>query len=248
MSATQKNRLVSILVVIGLVLFPATQLIAQKTAELVAAVMKPADRLKPFNSMIGEWKGVGQPKRGSSRGAWTEAVTCEWVFGDQQSTINFLASGGKQFSRLVLSWNQDHGQLQLKELTDGSERVYLGDMPDSWPGRVVLNTVADADGITYRCTIQQLSEIRATLLFEVQSSPTGSFRRVTGIGYTRSGEKLAEAGGNQRKCIVTGGLGTIAVSHEGKTYYVCCQGCVQAFNDAPDEIIADYQASLKRSE
>ena len=71
-------------------------------------------------------------------------------------------------------------------------------------------------------------------------------RRIAGIGYTRAGEKLAQAGGNQRKCIVTGGLGTIAVSHKGKTYYVCCQGCVQAFNDAPEAIIADYQASLKK--
>ncbi|MCP4510175.1 MAG: YHS domain-containing protein, partial [Fuerstiella sp.] len=46
--------------------------------------------------------------------------------------------------------------------------------------------------------------------------------------------------------VVTGGLGTIAVSYKGKKYYVCCQGCVQAFNDDPETIIAEYNASLKK--
>ena len=46
----------------------------------------------------------------------------------------------------------------------------------------------------------------------------------------------------QRECVVTGGLGTIEVSFEGKTYYVCCTGCRDYFNDNPKEVLAEYFA------
>jgi len=37
-------------------------------------------------------------------------------------------------------------------------------------------------------------------------------------------------------------LGTIAVSYAGTTYYVCCTGCRDAFNDNPAKILAEYKA------
>ncbi|MBV9126060.1 MAG: YHS domain-containing protein [Planctomycetes bacterium] len=41
------------------------------------------------------------------------------------------------------------------------------------------------------------------------------------------------------ECIVTGGLGTIPVSYKGITYYVCCTGCKQAFEDNPEKILKE---------
>ena len=38
-------------------------------------------------------------------------------------------------------------------------------------------------------------------------------------------------------CPVTGGLGTMAVSHAGKTYYVCCTGCREAFDKDPERYV-----------
>ena len=34
--------------------------------------------LSEFNGLVGGWRGVGQPRRGSNVGAWTE--TSEWVW------------------------------------------------------------------------------------------------------------------------------------------------------------------------
>ncbi len=232
------------LVVCG-VLMAATRPQTSDEAAKPSATRAGAHPLQPFNSLIGSWRGVGQLKRGSQKGSWIETVTCEWSFKNKQSTIVLKSEDGKQFQNLAMQWDEDRKELLLRQ-TDGDQVYeYRGKMPEKWPDRVQLVSSADAKGVSRRCTIQQLSDIRSTLLFEVQTSPTGSFRRVAGIGYTRSGEKLAVAGGNQRKCIVTGGLGTIPVTYKGETFYVCCQGCVQAFNDAPEEIIADYRESLK---
>ena len=33
------------------------------------------NQLRPFNGLIGEWRGVGQLKRGSRQGAWSEKIT-----------------------------------------------------------------------------------------------------------------------------------------------------------------------------
>jgi len=35
-------------------------------------------------------------------------------------------------------------------------------------------------------------------------------------------------------------LGTITVTHMGATYYVCCSGCRDAFNENPAKILAEY--------
>jgi YHS domain-containing protein len=36
------------------------------------------------------------------------------------------------------------------------------------------------------------------------------------------------------------------VTHKGKTYYVCCSGCRDAFRDEPEKYIREYEESLKK--
>ncbi|MBR9804101.1 YHS domain-containing protein [bacterium] len=47
-----------------------------------------------------------------------------------------------------------------------------------------------------------------------------------------------DEGYGEKTCIISGGLGTITVSHNGQTYYVCCTGCKAAFEDDPERWIA----------
>lgn len=197
--------------------------------------------LQPFNSVVGSWRGIGQPRRGSRKGAWQEQTVCRWDFSAEQPSILFESEAGHQFKQLRLTVSTDGQQLLLHQrVNKTSTRTYHGEIPDKWPARMQLITKPDDDGRRYRCTVTQLKYIRLVMLFEQQVSDTGSFRRVAGIGYTRQGHKLAQGSGNQRECLVTGGQGTIPVQYDGKTWYVCCEGCRQAFEDAPDEIIADY--------
>lgn len=197
--------------------------------------------LQPLNSVVGSWRGMGQPKRGSRRGAWQEQLVCRWDFANDQPAIRFDSDQGRQYQQLTLTADSASNQLVLHQQTDkDTVRVYRGAMPKKWPARLQLSTSTADDGSCDRCTITQLSDIRLVMLFEHRTSEKGSFRRTAGIGYTRSGHRLAQTDGNQRECIVTGGKGTIKVTHQGKTWYVCCEGCRQAFEDSPDEIIAAF--------
>ena len=52
------------------------------------------------------------------------------------------------------------------------------------------------------------------------------------------------ASGEEKKlvCVVTGGLGKIAVAYKGQTYYVCCSGCKDAFEENPEKILKEFEA------
>ena len=212
-----------------------------------SAVLRPG-LLQPFNSVVGSWRGVGQPKRGSRRNAWQEKAVCRWDFSAGHPSIRFDSDANRLFARLTLTVSMDGKQLLLyQQASDISTRTFRGNLPAKWPDRIQLITEPDDNGAVYRCTIVQLNDIRLVMLFEQQAGPTSRFRRQAEIGYTRQGHKLAQSSKNQRECLVTGGQGTIPVRHKGKTWYVCCEGCRQAFEDMPDEIIADYLSHRKQA-
>ena len=64
------------------------------------------------------------------------------------------------------------------------------------------------------------------------------------VGCTRLGETFGTAA-KKVECIVTGGLGTMPVMYKGVTYYVCCSGCRDAFNETPEKFINEYNAKKK---
>ncbi|MCS7046464.1 MAG: YHS domain-containing protein [Gemmataceae bacterium] len=66
------------------------------------------------------------------------------------------------------------------------------------------------------------------------------------VGATKEGEPFA-AGDGRPECIVTGGAGTMAVTYQGKTYYVCCSGCRQEFLDNPMKYINEAAAKKSKS-
>jgi hypothetical protein len=63
--------------------------------ESVAADKKA---LAPFQTYVGEWKGVGQPRRGSSQGAWSEQAGWAWHFTDQHAELTAQISHDPYFS------------------------------------------------------------------------------------------------------------------------------------------------------
>ena len=85
---------------------------------------------------------------------------------------------------------------------------------------------------------------KRTLVLHEQRTGKSIYRRVAEVGYTRAGTSLAVEGAGEIECIVTGGKGTMPVTYEGKTYYVCCSGCKQAFDDDPAGIIAAYEKKV----
>jgi YHS domain-containing protein len=224
--------------------------------------LQPQAALSRFNTLVGEWRGVGQPKRGSNRGAWSEKTSWRWDFSKKNSpALCMIASKGKLIDKAWLRFHEPTQRYGLEVLfaNNKNPKIFLEqpvtapvttgkdksqrkqESATSLPAKIVFKQPQDKDA--HRVTLHVLSSKRMTLLVERGGS---SFRRVGGIGYTRKGQSIAARGDGNPVCIVTGGTGTIKVTNKGKTYYVCCSGCQQAFEDDPDGVIADYLARLKQ--
>lgn len=220
-------------------------LLAVSSDQSESAKAAAKKELAAFNSLIGEWRGVGQPRRGSSRGAWSEKAEWVWHFGKDVTGIRYNVKNGKLMESGLLTYDPASKRYTMKVTVDEKhQRTLTGKLVDD---KLVLLSQPDDAGKAYRLTVTKLNEKRTLVLHEEQIPGLKTFKRVAEVGYTRAGVRLAREGGNLPVCIVTEGAGTIAVQHEGKTYYVCCSGCRQAFEDDPAGIIADYKANLAKS-
>ena len=198
------------------------------------------DALREYNGLIGGWRGVGQLKRGSQLGAWQEKAAAVWELKAKSTGIRLNVEDGKHWKSALLGYDEKNKRFTLKTtLPDDSTREYRGQLDDK---RLVLESTADEKTKEiHRLTLTVLNENRMTLLFEKRPEQQSFYTRVAEIGYQREGTRLAATGTSGPVCVVTGGLGTIPVMHKGKTYYVCCTGCRDAFNDDPEGILAEYE-------
>ncbi|MBX3438920.1 MAG: YHS domain-containing protein [Planctomycetaceae bacterium] len=219
-------------------------------AAALLASMAHADRpvaqegLEKFNGLIGEWRGVGQPQRGSNRGAWQQNSEWVWNFDDGGVAIDYRVTDGQLVRSGRLTFDPESGLYQfVVQDPQGVERTYLGRLADD---KLTVEAEPDAEGVIHRVTVTLLNDKRTLVLHEKRDAVQPRFSRVAEIGYTRAGVRLANPGSGQPECIVTGGAGTIQVSYEGKTYYVCCSGCKQAFDDDPAGIIQEAAERKKR--
>ncbi|QDT34942.1 hypothetical protein [Thalassoglobus polymorphus] len=200
------------------------------------------ESLERLNGLIGEWRGTGQVRRGSTRGAWRQTGEFVWDFSKKTPAVKYVVNDGQLTESGLITWDEnDKYRLELVDSKQQS-KVYTGDWDDK---RLSLTSPADDEGVRYRITITPLNEKRSLVLHEKTSAGGASFFRIAEVGYTRAGTRLAIPGGGKRECVVTGGTAQTAVTFEGETYYVCCSGCKQAFDDDPAGTIADFKARLK---
>jgi hypothetical protein len=210
-----------------------------------AALDLPAQKaaLARWNSLIGGWRGTGQPRRGSNSGAWREDTNWSWQFSETESALIGTVAKGKLASTLKITAVADK-QFHLQWTSpEGTTHELSGAVEES---KAVFTSEPDAQQEVYRVTLTPLNEQRTLILFEKRKADQKSYNRLAEIGYTREGTRLAGSGSGQPECVVTGGLGTIKIEYKGKTYYVCCSGCQQAFNDDPEGILADYKARREK--
>lgn len=208
-----------------------------------AAIQKA---LSPFNSLIGGWRGSGQVRRGSIRGAWRETGTFVWKFSGGKTGIEYQIKDGKHLHHGLVSWDPEKKEFTMDAiLPDEKKQSYRGTFEKK---ALILVSEPDDDEMISRITLRQLNDKRMLVLYEKRRADQSFYARVGEVGYTREGTRLASSDSSGPECIVTGGAGTIKVTHKNKTYYVCCTGCRDAFNDDPEAILADYRAKLREKQ
>lgn len=196
--------------------------------------------LSALQTYVGSWRGVGQPKRGSSQGAWTEQLEWSWHFADGRATLVFSAPQGKFLTAGELSPSSEQGRFHLQgTLPDGTHVQFGGRLTDD--GRLILLADKPTADRPAQITLRQVADgARMLMLYERPLTANGQFTRMAEVGFTRKGSGFGQ-GTNYTECVVTGGLGTIAVENEGQTWYVCCTGCRDLFVDDPKGVLADYR-------
>lgn len=204
------------------------------------------EALAAFNDLIGGWRGTGQPRRGSNQGAWREDAEWVWEFGKDKGdiAIRYEIKDGKLLKSARLTYDAEGQRFVLTATTPDEQSIkYVGGLEGD---KLTMVSEPDSQRQVHRLTVTRLNEKRTLVLHEKRLAEQQTFLRVAEVGYTREGTRLAFDGTTGPECIVTGGAGTMTVSYKGQTYYVCCTGCKQAFEDDPEGVLAEAAERRER--
>lgn len=201
------------------------------------------EALKALHEFIGGWKGSGGPAnkpRPQPRELWTETVNWGWKFKGADAWLTLEIEQGRHWKTGELRYLPKTKKYQLT-LTDlkGKKAIFEGEFkdnyltleredPDTREGqKIIMNTAAEGVRFIYR--FERKPEGRTLFLKEYM------------VACTRIGESLGKRE-KQNECVVSGGLGTMAVSYKGETFYVCCSGCRDEFNANPEKYVREFKA------
>ncbi|MCI0701204.1 MAG: YHS domain-containing protein [Planctomycetia bacterium] len=201
---------------------------------------KAKKALQNVQDFIGVWNLEGSRKVGAKTEAWKEKVSWGWKFkdGDAWITVNFAEGKGKYFAGGELRYDLAKKKYLLTLTPAGKDQAKQLFEGEYAKGALKVERKDAKTGDVYRITLNTIGEesTRFAMKYEKQDGGKGVFASVYGMVGNRDGTAFA-GGGKKKECIVSGGAASIAVTYQGKTYYVCCSGCRDEFNAAPEKYI-----------
>jgi len=234
---------------------PAQKSAAQKRRDLLAA-------MKPLQVMLGQWRGTTQKPVGDFKGL-TEP---EWVWDfrtnrDEPSMV-MTSKDSPYFREVRLTYLSENGEYQVT-MTDPENKVrtfrgkfeeeveeFQGDDQKMHLKYKLGLEQVDAESArdTWKLAFNQVDNHR--YLVELSKKRGNNFIRFDTVANQRQGTSFGKSdeGYGERECIISGGLGTMQVSYQGKSYWVCCSGCKAAFEEDPESWIAEYKAKKGNDE
>ena len=234
------NRVVA-LVVIGLLSLATSALAADAKAATAEQLAAQKDQLSKVQKLVGSWKGVGQPQRGSTKDSWIEQADWAWRFSPERTTLFTRTDKSKYFAKLELvAGEQADSYTLLATPIAGTDAVtYQGKLDAD--GRLALEQSAAPAGLPQRISLRFVADgKRLLVLYEGKTQFSDQLVRLAEVGLTRAGSGFGQ-GAQGPECIVTGGAGLIAVEFDGQKYFVCCTGCRDYFNADPAKALAEYK-------
>jgi YHS domain-containing protein len=226
---------------LALIGFTCTSLLADDKPATEAELAKQKEQLARVQKLIGGWKGVGQPQRGSTKESWIEETDWAWKFSPQRTTLFSRPEKSKYFSKVELVAGDNTGTYtMLATPAAGGEPIsYQGTLDKD--ERLVLEQASAPEGLPQRISLRFVAEgKRLLILYEGKTKFSDQLVRLAEVGMTRVGSGFGQ-GGAGPECVVTGGAGTMTVEYLGQKYYVCCTGCRDYFNADPAKALAEYK-------
>ncbi len=190
--------------------------------------------LQEVQDFIGLWNLEGTQKVGAKTEAWKEKVSWGWKFkdGDAWITVAFAEGKGKYFTSGELKYSVEKKKYLLA-LTPSAK----GEAAQTFEGEFAKGSLKverkdPKNGDVYRLTMNTLAQgDKFALKYEKQDGGKGLFSAVHAMNGIKDG--IVAGAPKKPECIVSGGSANIAVTYNGKTYYVCCSGCRDEFNAEP---------------
>jgi hypothetical protein len=198
---------------------------------------KSKEALQELGEFIGQWKSNGEGSVDGKPAIWKETWEFGWKFPkDAPAFILVKIADAKFFSQAEVRYDVAKKQYTAT-VTDkaGKPQEYTGKLTR---GKLLLERKDAKTGDVHKIAVNTAARgIRLIAEYEVQAGGKGLADTVYKVAGNKEGESFAGGGGNKKECIVTGGLGTIGVSFQGSTYYVCCSGCKEEFDANPKKYI-----------
>jgi len=197
--------------------------------------------LQNLGEYIGSWKGDGESKDAKG-GFWKEKMNWGWKFKGDDSWINVEFTDSKLFSKGEMKYDPAKKVYQFTVVTKDDKTM-------KFEGAIVRKVLelSYADPETKDVSKMTLSTnndgARMVYDYAVQTKGKGLAKKLWAVQNGKEGASIAS--GKKNECVVTGGLGTMAVSYGGKTYFVCCSGCRDAFNEEPKKFVDAFEKKKK---
>ena len=213
-----------------------------------SADAKEADKaqvaLGELAEFIGQWNGNGEGTIDGKKSLWKETWSWGWKFAkDADPALKLEIKDGKFFSQALVKYNLEKKSYTIVATDkDSKEQEFTGKLAK---GKFIIERTDAKTKDLYRLTLNTAAEgIRFVGLYEKVAGGKGLGDTIYKVSGNKDGESFA-GGGKKNLCIVTEGLGTMTVSYMGKTYYVCCSGCRDEFNENPKKYVDAFEKKKK---
>ena len=200
-----------------------------------AAIATTKEALQKVQLIVGEWRVTGMPRE-SKRDAWTEKAAWGFKIEKDEYSLVLSTTDGAFWKSATLAFDlKKQVYVLTAALAAGGERKYEGKYVEK--EKLLTLEEATEGWPRERAVFSLLRGNRFLIDMETQAEKGKDWSTVAQLGCTKEGVPFVR--GEGPRCVVTGGSGSMAVTHAGKTYYVCCTGCRSFFNDNPEKTIAD---------
>ncbi len=174
------------------------------------------EAMRPVQLLVGEWR-VTVSEDGEAAKGWEETQAWEYRIEKDQYSLEFTVKDGKRFKEGLLSYDLKRKLYRLDAVrVDGKKAAFEGKLLVK---ELVLEELAPEGAAAERLNFNFLRDIRFIGSVERREAGSKTWNESHQYQFTRAGVSIVRSEGP--KCVVTGGTGTIAVEHGGKTYYVC---------------------------
>jgi hypothetical protein len=236
------KRLLALALIVGL-LCMATTLMAAPSADL----QTKKEKLRELQEFIGQWNlnGATKLRPGPRDKFWAETVDWGWRFKGDDCWLTVTFKGGKFLTSGEVRYLLED---KVYELTgtppDSKEKVtFKGALKDD---KLVFERTDPRTKEVQRIRMNTAAEgIRFAYLVDRKNAGGTIWRVEYWVTGNKKGESLAKKE-KKPECVVSGGLGTMPVTYNGETFYVCCSGCLDAFKENPKKYVDEFKKAKKK--